>query len=280
MAHAKQNLPRAFRQPRQTSTQRHAASRSRKWRWAEIAAVLLAAIAGATAGLLLRAGNSQAAAEHKIDHEVTQLLAGIPQYQRTLGNPTAPVTLQAFIDLKDPDSRSWFLTDLPAIIHDFVRTGTLKLEYHAYKTNTYRPQTFVKEQTAALAAGAQNKLWNYIYTFYHEQHSEFAAYVTDGYLENIARQVHGLNIPLWQTDRHTERREEQTTTEDQTARTLGLHVTPSFRIGRTGGLFRNYAGHSVIKYGEQHPIALPETSDIAKAIKELDTTDRTTDARP
>jgi protein-disulfide isomerase len=270
MAHAKQNLPRAFRQPRKATTQRHAASRSRKWRWAQIAAVLLlAAIAGTTAGLLLRPGSSQAAAEHKIDHEVTQLLAGIPQHQRTLGNPTAPVTLQVFIDLKDPDSRSWFLTDLPAIIHNFVRTGTLKLEYHAYKTNTFRPQTFVKEQTAALAAGAQDKLWNYIYTFYREQGSEFAAYVTEAYLDNIARQVPGLNLARWHTDRHTERREEQTTTEDHTARTLGLHVTPSFRIGRTGSRFRNYAGHSVIKYGEQHPIALPEASDIGKAIQEL-----------
>jgi hypothetical protein len=34
---------------------------------------------------------------------------------------------------------------------------------------------------------------------------------------------------------------------------------------------QNYAGHSVIKYGEQHPIALPEASDIGKAIQELDT---------
>ncbi|MGA2451883.1 MAG: thioredoxin domain-containing protein [Solirubrobacteraceae bacterium] len=240
----------------------------------------MAATVGATAGLLLRPGSSQALSEHKIDREVTQLLAGIPQHQSTLGNPTAPVTLQVFLDLKDPDSRSWFLKDLPAIINDQVRTGEVKLEYHAYKTNTYRPQEFVRDQTAALAAGAQDKLWNFIYTFFHEQRSEFAYYATESYVNNIARQVPGLNIPLWHTDRHTERREEQTTAEDRTARTLNLHVTPSFRIGPTGGPFHNYAGHSVIKYGEQHPIALPEATDIAKAIKELDPTGRTTDARP
>ena len=271
MARAKQNLPRAFREPRQAPTQRHTASASYRRRSAEIATVLLLmAIAGITAGLLLRPGSSQAASEHKIDHEVTQLLAGIPQHQSTLGDTGAPVTLQVFLDLKDPDSRSWFLTDLPAIIHNFVRTGMLKLEYHAYKTNTYRPEEFVRDQTAALAAGAQNKLWNFIYTFFHEQGSEFATYATENYIDNIARQVPGLNLAQWHTDRHTERREEQTTAEDQTARALNLHVTPSFRIGKTGGPLHNYAGHSILKYGEQHPIALPEASDITKAIRELD----------
>lgn len=281
MAHHKQNLPRAFRQPRQASTQPYAAARaSRRRRWAEITATLaLAAIVGAAAGLLLRAGSGQAANEHKIDREVTQLLAGIPQHASTLGNPAAHATLQVFLDLKDPDSRSWFLKDLPAIIHDFVHTGALKLEYHAYKTNTRIPQEFVNDQTAALAAGAQNKLWNFIYTFFHEQGSEFATYATETYLDHIAQQVPELNIAQWHIDRHTERREEQTTAEDQTARTLGLHVTPSFRIGRTGEPLHNYAGHSVIKYGEQHPIALPEASDIARALKELGSTGRTTDAR-
>jgi hypothetical protein len=132
------------------------------------------------------------------------------------------------------------------------------------------PGNFVKDQTAALAAGAQDKLWNFIYTFFHEQGSEFATYATESYLENIARQVAGLNLPAWHTNRHTERREEQTTAEDQTARTLNLHVTPSFRIGRTDGPLHNYAGHAVVKYEDQHPIALPEASDIAKTINELD----------
>jgi protein-disulfide isomerase len=271
MGHPKQNLPRAFRQPLQRSGTRPDASRLSGLRWAQIVGVLiLAAIVGTAVGFLLRPGSSQAASEHRIDREVTKLLTGIPQHQSTLGRPTAPVTLQVFIDLKDPDSRSWFLTDLPAIIHDYVRTGTLKLEYRAYKTNTHSPQEFVKDQTAALAAGAQNKLWNFIYTFFHEQGSEFVTYATENYIHNIARQVPGLSLAQWQTDRHTGRREEQTTAEDQTARTLRLHVTPSFRIGLTGGPLHNYAGHSVIKYGEQHPIALPEASDIAQAINELD----------
>lgn len=273
MGRPKQNLPRAFREPQKTRAPGRGehAKPALLSTWG-VTSTVLAATAIVAALLLLVVGhtNSQAAAENQIDREVSTLLASIPQHATTLGSPAAPVTLQVFLDLKDPDSRSWFLTDLPAIITDQVRTGALKLEYHAYKTNTNSPQEFVKDQTAALAAGAQNKLWNYIYTFFHEQGSEFTTYATESYLDNIARQVPGLTLSVWHTDRHTGRREEQTTAEDQTARTLGLHVTPSFRIGHTGGPLHNYAGHTILKYGEQHPIALPEASDIAKVIHELD----------
>lgn len=270
MGRPKQNLPRTLREPQRTRA-RTRDTPAKRWllaTWSTATAALAAAAIVAAIALLAHT-NTQAAAESRIDREVGTLLAGIPQRASTLGSPTAPITLQVFLDLKDPDSRSWFLKDLPAIINEQIRAGTLKLEYHAYKTNTRIPQEFVKDQTAALAASAQHKLWNYICTFYHEQGSEFATYATESYLENIARQIPGLNLAQWHTDRHTGRREEQTTQEDQTAQALGLHVTPSFRIGRTGGTMHNYAGHAILKYGEQHPIALPEASDIAKAIKEL-----------
>jgi hypothetical protein len=213
--------------------------------------------------------SSQAALEERTSQEVTAIFAGVPQHQNTLGSPTAPVTLEVFGDLKDADSAGWFIRNLPAIIQGYVRTGALKLEYHGFKRNTYSPQEFVKEQTAALSAGAQNKLWNYTDTFYHEQHNEFATYVTNTYLANIAHQIPGLNLTLWQTDQHTERREEQATAEDQTAHTLHLYVTPAFRIGLTGHPLHNYSGHTIIKNQGQHPFAMPEAQDIASAIKEL-----------
>jgi protein-disulfide isomerase len=272
MGRPKQNLPRTFRQPQPAQADKRSQSTKHITAWARIAtSTLLVAVVTLAALTVLGHTSSRAAAESRVDSEVSTLLAGIPQHANTLGNPTAPITLQIFIDLKDPDCRDWFLTKLPAIIHDFVRTGALKLEYHAYKTNTFRPQVFVKEQTAALAAGTQNKLWNYIDTFYYEQKSEFIAYVNDTHLANIAHQIPNLNLTRWYTDLHTERREERTTQEDQTARALHLYVTPSFRIGKTGGPMHNFSGVHLIKYpGQPHPIALPEASDIGKAIQELD----------
>jgi hypothetical protein len=150
--------------------------------------------------------SSTAQQDARIDHHVSALLAGIPQNGRTLEYPTAPMTLQVFADLEDNDNQRWFLLLLPAIIHRFVRAGILKIEYRSFKTNTINPETFVKQQTVAVAAGAQHKLWNFIYTFYYEQGTEYTPYATESYIDNIASQVSGLNIALWHQDRNNGRR--------------------------------------------------------------------------
>lgn len=221
--------------------------------------------------VLTRHSSSQAALEREVDRKVSAQLSGIPQEGATLGRRTAPVTMEVFIDLEDPTSRWWFREDLPAIIDAYVRTGALQLRYRAFKRNTYWPAVFVKQQTAALAAGAQDRLWDYIETFFYEQGPELTHYVTDGYLQRIARQTRGLNLAHWHTDRHTGRREEQTTAEDQVARAIGLYVTPAFRIGKTGGHMSVFTGRTNIQYPEQkHPIALIEAPDVANAIRHLD----------
>jgi hypothetical protein len=268
MSRTKQNLPRSLRAVPPTPSRDHSAAELWLWIALGVVAVALAVIAGLIVGPMLRSSGS-GVSESKIDHEVTALLDGVPQTQNSLGAPAAPITLQVFLDLKDPDSRSWFLKDLPSIVRAYVRPGAVKLEYHAYKTNTRDPAEFVRDQTAALAAGAQSRLWDYIYTFYAEQGSEFARYATEPYLNHIAEQIPGLSHTTWQIDRHTGRREEQTTAEDQAARALGLHVTPSFRIGKAGGPLYDYSGHAILKYGEQHPIALPDASDVGREIKKL-----------
>jgi len=233
-------------------------------------AFLVLAIVAAAITLLTRAHDRQT----ELDRQVTRLLAGIPQHDRALGYDAAPVTLEVFADLKDPDSRNWWNNYLPAIIKQDVRTGRLQLRFHSYKTNTNSPVEFVTEQTAALAAGAQNKLWNYADTFYHQQRnapktSEFDPYATNNFLKSVAQQVPGLNLDRWQTDRHTERREEQPSEETKTATSYRLYVTPSFRIGRTGHPLTNYAGSTILKYKAQRPIALITATDLETTIKEL-----------
>lgn len=230
--------------------------------------IVVAAVVGIT--LLLSVNNSRAGEDARIDREVSALLAGIPQEGRTLGSPAAPVTLQVFADLEDDDSQRWVLTLLPAIIRRFVRTNILKIEYLADKTNTIRAETFVKQQTAAIAAGAQDKLWNFVDTFYHEQGREYTPYVTESYIDNIASQVPGLNIAQWHQDRDHGGRSEQVVAEDQEALADGIHVTPSYRIGRTGGALKNIYGSEAITFPDQHhPTTFASAKDIAKAIGEI-----------
>lgn len=60
---------------------------------------------------------------------------------------------------------------------------------------------FETQQIAALAAGAQDRMWNFIETFYREQGAEDSNYVTESYLQGIAGQVPGLSLSQWMSER-------------------------------------------------------------------------------
>ena len=54
---------------------------------------------------------------------------------------------------------------------------------------------------AALAAGKQNKLWNYVELFYRNQGQEGSGYVTSDFLNSLAKSVPGLDFATWTKDR-------------------------------------------------------------------------------
>lgn len=168
----------------------------------------------------------------KVAREISALLAGIPQSGNTLGSPTAPVTLQYFVDLQCSTARAFTLVALPPIIRKWVRSGKLRIEYRSLRTVS-EPEVFGTQQVAALAAGRQNKLWYYLEYFYHEQGRERSGYVTEGYLGALARQVPGLNLKLWGDYRHDSQLAAQVGEDEQAAHTAHLHSTPSFMVGPT-----------------------------------------------
>src|SRR5271166_1555338 len=110
---------------------------------------------------------------------ITSLVSGIPQSANVLGSPTAPVTLVYFGDLECPICREFTLGALPAIMQKWVRTGKVRIEYRSLETATREPETFRTQQIAALAAGKQNKMWNFVELFYHEQGKENTEYVNE-----------------------------------------------------------------------------------------------------
>ena len=264
----KRSMPRSWADPKAAKRPVRVPSRALWLRAGAAGTLMVVAVVGTV--LLISPNSSRAGADARIAREVSGLLAGIPQQGRTLGSPTAPVTLQVFADLEDDDSQRWVLTLLPAIIRESVRPGILKIEYLAYKTNTINSETFVKQQAAAIAAGAQDKLWDFVDTFYHEQGKEYTPYVTEHYIDNIASQVSGLNIAQWHHDRNGGGRAEQVVAEDQTARAEGIHVTPAYRLGRTGEPLKNFYGSEAITFPKQHhPTTFASAKDIANAINQI-----------
>jgi protein-disulfide isomerase len=161
---------------------------------------------------------------------VSSELNGLPQSGVTLGNPKAPVTMLYYGDLECPVCQAFTLNSLPTILQQYVRSGKLKIEYHALRTATPDPGTFQTQQVAALAAGKQNKMWQYVELFYHEQGAEGSGYATESYLTGLANQVPGLNLAAWNAARSDPALTQAVTTDAQTANSQGYHYTPTLIV--------------------------------------------------
>jgi protein-disulfide isomerase len=170
----------------------------------------------------------------RTDAEVTSLLAGIRQRGSILGDPKAPVTVQYFADLQCPYCRRFTLRVLPSLIQSYVRRGKLKIEYRSLETATRNPETFKIQQVAALAAGKQNKMWNFIDLFYHEQGRENSGYVSERYIRRLAQRVRGLDLIGWTAARGDPELVLAITSDAHAAGKAGMTGTPSFLIATAG----------------------------------------------
>ncbi|MFI4993497.1 MAG: DsbA family protein [Solirubrobacterales bacterium] len=207
-----------------------------------IIVVILAATSGggSKSGIEKTPASGGTPATPKVVTEVTSLVGGIPQNGNTLGSPKAPVTMQYFGDLECPICRQFTEGALKPLIERYVRTGKLKIEYRNLETATREPETFKTQQIAALAAGKQQKAWDYIELFYHQQGQEGSGYVTEKYLQELAKQVPGMNLATWSADRNNSEFTNTLTTDAQAANNASFTGTPSFQIGKTGQAPKKY----------------------------------------
>ena len=229
------------REQRKALEEAEAAGAKRKARLTQLGIVVAVVVAVVVVILIATGGGgSKKVAPHSAEANTTiaavnTLIGGIPQSGNTLGNPNAPVTLQYYGDLECPICKEFTLGALPTIIQKWVRSGKVKIEYHSMETATREPEVFNTQQIAAYAAGKQNKAWNFIETFYHEQGEEDSGYVTESYLQGLAQQVPGLNLAQWTSDRWDTALANEIAADKQAANNAGFTGTPSFLIGKTGG---------------------------------------------
>ena len=67
--------------------------------------------------------------------------------------------------------------------------------------NDFPRGVFDEQQTAAYAAGKQDKFWYYEELFYRQQGAEGSPYVTPAFLKKLAQQIPGLNVREWASER-------------------------------------------------------------------------------
>ena len=172
------------------------------------------------------AGKQQASA-------VSSLLSGIPQSGMTLGSSSAKVTVTEYGDLQCPVCRDFALGAQQQLISKDVRAGRVKMDYRSLCTATCNgpdQAVFPTQQAAAIAAGQQNHAWDYIELFYHQQGTEGTSYVTDSFLNAIAREIPGLNFAQWSSARSQNSLAAQVTADQQAAQSAGFNSTPTIVV--------------------------------------------------
>jgi protein-disulfide isomerase len=232
------------REQRRELEQAEAAGAVRRARLTRLGIVVAVVVVAIVVILIATGGGSKGGLKHGsaqtgVVNEVNSLISGIPQNANVLGDPNAPVTLQYFGDLECPICKEFTLEVLPSIV-PLVRDGKLKIEYRSLETATREPEVFKEQQVAALAAGKQNKMWDFIELFYHEQGEEDSGYVSESYLQGLAQQVPGLDLATWTSDRNDPALANQVTSDAQAANTLGFTGTPSFQLGTSPSTLQKF----------------------------------------
>jgi protein-disulfide isomerase len=237
----------AKRQEARASTESRPPSR-RGWprRWLALVPAL-AIVAILTIVAALGFGTSNSVSEEQVKQEVAELLDGVPQSGTALGSPRAPVTLWVYGDLECPTVKMFVENYLPSMIEGWVRTGAVQLEYRSLETDTSDEEVFFKQEVAALAAGRQDKMWNYVLTFVREQGEPRTNYVTDAFIGDIASQVPGLDTTQWRRDRTDALLSKRVALGVYSGHSSGLSSTPSFQVGFTEGKVERRAGRASIR---------------------------------
>jgi protein-disulfide isomerase len=160
---------------------------------------------------------------------VNRALAGIPQDGMVLGDPEAPVELVEFGDLQCPVCAGYAREILPPIIENQVKKAEVKIDF---RNLTIIGEESIPAGAAALAAGEQGRGWNYLELFYGNQGAERSGYVTDEFMEAVAKASGVKDLARWNQDRkQLTGKVEKTTAE---AQDLGFDGTPSFAVEGSG----------------------------------------------
>lgn len=204
-----------------------------------IAIILISTGGSGNSAPPIKAGAKGSSVPHSA--EVQARFAGIPQKGTELGSPTAPVTMQEFVDLQCPFCREYTLSVFPTLVANYVRSGKLRMEFHNF--DIIGPDS-IKASKMAEAAGLQNRLWNFADLFYNNQQEENSGYVTDSFLTTIASGVPGLNVSKALTERFSPAIEAKINNDNNLARVYGsqyanlpvpgFNGTPSFLLYKSG----------------------------------------------
>ena len=163
---------------------------------------------------------------------VAAMFAGIPQRGTSLGDPAAPLVMTEFADPQCPFCAQYARGVLPELVNRYVRSGQLRLELEPL---TFIGQDSERAARLALAAGLQDRMWEFVELLYRAQGAENSGYVTDAFLHELAEAIPGLDVERAFGARESARVDALLTAARRRADGLGVESTPSFFVSHAGG---------------------------------------------
>jgi protein-disulfide isomerase len=147
-----------------------------------------------------------------------------------VGAATAPVELVVYEDFQCPGCKQWVTQQLPLIVSEFVRPGTLRVEVRDLDFLSVAPANESLELAAGAAcAAAQGKYWQFHDYVYWNQGRENRGDHDAAFIAAIADAV-GVDRAAWDACLAKPETRAAITAQTQAAVAAGVQVTPTLMI--------------------------------------------------
>lgn len=188
--------------------------------------VILATVAGVVAGLMVllsQLGGGGGSPE---------AFAGVPQDGTRLGREDASVTVRLYEDFQCPACGQFARETLPEVVERHVEPGDTKL---VSETLAFLGPDSVSTARAAIAAGEQDRYWQYAALLFENQEAENSGYATEEFLTNLAEETEGLDVAEWDEARDAGFVEQELQTVQLRADEAGINSTPTLVVSGPDG---------------------------------------------
>jgi protein-disulfide isomerase len=167
--------------------------------------------------------------------DANNLFKGIPQKGLVLGKPTAPVTMEMFIDVQCPICQEYEVGSLPTIVQKYIRTGKVQLHLQPWAFIGGQGSQSFTGRLGLIGAAAQNKGFEYAKVLYDNQGTEDTGWLTGKEMATIGASVDGLKMSQWQKATNSSAAKSVASETDKLAKKANVQGTPTILIGPTGG---------------------------------------------
>ncbi len=157
-----------------------------------------------------------------------------------LGDPNAPVKVDAYEDFRCSACMYFSQNVEPQIIQNYVETGKVYFTYHFYLVidNNDGTDASFRSANAALCANEQNRFWDYHDTLYANQITESATMFTD---ERLVKMAENLKLDMTAFNQCYQARKYASVVQKDITQGQSLNITGTPSIFVNGTLVSNFS---------------------------------------